>query len=158
MATKETDPAVAVTNYETMQHIDNVQHFINVIVMELLRRGELHDKSKMSPEEVDIFVDYTPKLKACTYGSDEYKGFLAAMKPALDHHYGNNRHHPEHHKNGINDMDLVDIIELFCDWKAASLRHQNGNILKSIETNAERFQICPQLRQILENTAKKYGE
>ena len=31
-----------------------------------------------------------------TYGSDEYKACLTEMKPALDHHYAANRHHPEH--------------------------------------------------------------
>jgi len=150
--------AIALTNYETMQHVDKVQHFLNIIIAELLQRGEEHDASKLSPEEVDIFVEYTPKLKSCTYGSVEYKAQLAAMKPALDHHYANNRHHPEHYKNGIADMTLVDLVELFCDWKSASLRQQNGNLLKSIEQNTERFDISPQLRQILENTAKRYGD
>ena len=147
---------VNLTNYETLQHIDKVRHFLNVIVTELLLRGENHDRSKMSPEEVDIFVDYTPKLKASTYGSEEYKKFLDGMRPALEHHYANNRHHPEHFANGIQDMTLVDLMEMFCDWKAASQRHADGNLLKSIEHNAVRFNMSTQLRQIFENTAKMY--
>lgn len=54
----------------------------------------------------------------------------------------------------VNDMNLVDLVEMFCDWKAAGERHHNGNILKSIEVNAGRFHISPQLRRVLENTAK----
>jgi hypothetical protein len=150
--------AQAVTNYETMQHIAKVRHYIDLILMDLLKRGEAHDATKMTPDEVDYFVEYTPKLKSCTYDSDEYKRHLAAMKPALDHHYANNRHHPEHFAHGVSDMDLVDLIEMFCDWKAASLRQANGNLLKSIEHNASRFEISPQLQRILENTAKRYGE
>jgi len=46
------------------------------------------------------------------------------MKPAIEHHYKNNRHHPEHFNNGIDEMNLVDLIELLCDWKAASERNK----------------------------------
>ena len=76
------------------------------------------------------------------------------MGPALAHHYANNRHHPEHHKNGVDDMTLIDVLEMLIDWKAASERHNDGNILKSIEKNADRFGLSPQLVKILENTAK----
>lgn len=30
-------------------------------------------------------------------------------------------------------MNLIDIVEMFCDWKAASERQLDGNLLKSIE-------------------------
>ena len=48
------------------------------------------------------------------------------FKPAIDHHYANNRHHPEHWPNGINDMTLMDLIEMLADWKAATARNKNG--------------------------------
>lgn len=141
------------TNYDTFRHIERVRNLLNKCVIELIQRGEQHDQSKLASPEVEYFTEYTPKLATCTYGSDEYKGFLAAIKPALDHHYANNRHHPEHHKRGIEDMNLIDIMEMLCDWKAASERHNNGNIRKSIEINANRFGLSPQLVKILENTA-----
>jgi hypothetical protein len=50
-------------------------------------------------------------------------------------------------------MNLIDLVEMLCDWKAASERHNDGNIRKSIEINASRFTISPQLVKILENTA-----
>lgn len=53
----------------------------------------------------------------------------------------------------INGMTLVDLVEMFCDWKASSLRHNDGNIRKSIEINSARFRMTPQMVQILENTA-----
>ncbi len=140
-------------NYDTFRHIERVRNLLNVCVKDLLDRGEKHDQTKMMPPEVDLFAEYTPKLAHCTYGSEEYKGFLKDIKPALDHHYAHNSHHPEHYKNGINDMNLLDILEMLCDWKASSERHNNGNIRKSIEHNATRFGLSPQLVQILENTA-----
>jgi hypothetical protein len=41
--------------------------------------------------------------------------------------------------------------------QAASERHNDGNILKSIEINADRFRLSPQLVRNLENTAKAMG-
>lgn len=140
-------------NYDTFRHIERVRNLLNVCVKDLIKRGELHDQTKLAPPEVELFTEYTPKLASCTYGSPEYQNFLKAIKPALDHHYAHNRHHPEHHKNGINDMNLLDIVEMLCDWKAASERHNDGNIRKSIEINANRFNMSPQLVKILENTA-----
>jgi len=140
------------TNAETLEHIGNVRNFINKLVTKLLKRGELHDQTKLSSPEIDLFTEYTPKLSACTYGSDEYNQFLEGLKPALDHHYAKNRHHPEHHADGINSMNILDILEMFCDWKAATLRHDDGNIKKSIEHNAKRFNMDHQLTQILMNS------
>ena len=141
------------TNNETFRHIERVRNLLNLCIADLLKRGEMHDQSKLGTPEVEAFTEYTPKLATCTYNSDEYKDYLAAIKPALDHHYANNRHHPEHHKDGIGDMNLLDIVEMLCDWKAASERHNDGNIRKSIEINADRFGLSPQLVKILENTA-----
>ena len=80
------------------------------------------------------------------------------MGVALEHHYANYRHHPEHFEKGINDMTLIDIVEMLCDWQAASARQLNGNLLKSIEVNAERFGYGEQLKQIFINTAKMFDE
>ena len=66
--------------------------------------------------------------------------------------------HPEHFPNGILDMNLIDIVEMLCDWKAASERQEDGNLLKSIEQNAERFGYDDQLKQIFINTAKLFDE
>ena len=45
-------------------------------------------------------------------------------------------------------MNLIDIVEMICDWKAATLRHNDGNLLKSVEINAKRFGMDDQLKQI----------
>ena len=83
------------TNYDTFRHIERVRNLLNACVIDLIKRGEQHDQTKLESPEVEAFTEYTPKLATCTYGSEEYKGYLAAIKPALDHHYANNRHHPE---------------------------------------------------------------
>lgn len=142
------------SSVETLKHISRVRDLLNLFVKELLYRGENHDRSKLESPEKELFDVATEKLSKLTYGTPEYHTSLKEIQPALDHHYANNSHHPQFHKNGINDMTLVDLIEMFCDWKAASERHHDGNIRKSIEHNAGRFEMSPQLTKIFENTVK----
>ena len=149
---------VAECQVETQKHIEAVRRYIRFIIDKIEMRGVKHDASKLESPEVEVFAEYTPKLNSTTFGSEEYYANLEGMKSALDHHYASNRHHPEHFVNGINDMTLVDILEMFCDWKASTLRHNDGNLLKSIETNAERFKMDGQLKQILINTARMIDE
>ena len=140
------------------KHIELVRKFIRLFTDKLTTRGVDHDRLKLKSPEVEIFTEFTPKLAETTYGSDEYKEFLEQMKPALEHHYANYRHHPEHFVDGVNDMNLIDLVEMICDWKASTLRHNDGNLLKSIEINAQRFGMSEQLTQILVNTAKLFDE
>ena len=142
------------TMCETYKHKQLVSMFMADIVMGLVGRSINHDDSKLTSPEVEIFTEYTPKLAKCTYGSEEYNQYLKEMKVALDHHYAVNKHHPEHFPNGIKDMNLIDLIEMICDWKASTLRHNDGNILTSIDKNQERFGYSSELAQILKNTVK----
>jgi hypothetical protein len=141
---------------DTLKHIGNVRIFINKLQQHLYDRANRHDSSKLYEPEKSIFDEYTPKLATSTYGSEEYKEFLKNMKVALDHHYQENQHHPEHFENGIKDMNLVDLCEMIADWKSATLRHNNGDIYKSIEINQNRFDYSDELKQILINTAKLF--
>lgn len=149
---------VAECKVETIKHIENVRKYIRLITDKLTLRGVMHDSSKLESPEVEAFAKNTPKLSALTYGSDEYNESLKQLNTALQHHYACNRHHPEHFSKGINDMTLIDIVEMLCDWKAASLRQHDGNLLKSIELNAQRFGYDDQLKNIFINTARIFDE
>ena len=139
---------------ETLLHIKRVNELLLGVAKELMDRAIRHDSSKLKEPEKSLFDKMTPKLKNLTYGSEEYKKSLDELKPALDHHYANNSHHPEYYKNGIDDFTLIDLIEMFLDWKAASERHEDGDIFRSIEINKNRFKMSDQLIRILNNTAK----
>jgi len=140
---------------DTFEHISRVRELLRDCAKELQRRALVHDKSKLESPEKELFDEYTPKLKGCTYGSDEYKEYLKGLKVALDHHYENNSHHPEHYENGVNGFDLFDLIEMFMDWKAATERHSDGDIHKSIEINKDRFELSDQICDIFINTANR---
>jgi len=150
---------------ETRKHQQEVAKIMMLFAQEILRRAMVHDASKLEDPERETFIRVTPLLRELTYGSPEYKVALQEMGPALDHHYKHNPHHPEYHNiNGhtipfgddtMRAMDLLDIVEMACDWMAATKRHADGDIGKSIEHNRERFGIDVQLTQILANTTGK---
>lgn len=142
---------------DTLLHIKRVSELLNNAAIELVKRGNVHDNSKLEEPEKAEFDRLTPLLKTLTYGSDEYKASLVELQDALKHHYENNSHHPEHYENGVNDFDLFDLMEMFFDWKAATERTKDGNIYKSIEHNKSRFNLSEQTVSIFENTAKRLG-
>ena len=149
---------IAECQVDTIKHIEKVRKYIKLFIDKLAIRGVEHDRLKLESPEIEIFTEYTPKLANSTYGSEAYNEFLKEMNVALQHHYANYRHHPEHFTKGINDMNLIDIVEMLCDWKASSERHNDGNLLKSVEINAQRFGYDDQLKQIFINTAKMFDE
>ncbi len=142
---------------QTKHHIARVQKLIGKACTSLVLRAYVHDKSKLESPEAEVFEEFTSKLAGSTYGSEEYEGFRAAMKPALDHHYAHNSHHPEHWPDGIYGMSLLDLLEMVCDWKAATERHDNGDILKSVEINQKRFGYDDGLKKIILNTVRELG-
>lgn len=140
---------------DTLKHIKDVNDLLGKCATELIKRGKAHDASKLKSPEKALYDEMTPLLKGVTYGSKEYKGMLKKLEPALKHHYQNNSHHPEYYPNGLNGMDLFDLIEMAMDWIAATRRHSDGDIMKSLEINSKRFSISPQLHAILKNTFEK---
>lgn len=142
---------------DTLKHSLRVGELMGQPIRELVDRSVHHDLSKTQDPELEIFNEFTPKLKTSTYGSEEYKGFLVAMGEGLRHHYEANRHHPEHFTSGVNGMTLVDLIEMLADWKAATERHADGSMVDSLRIQKERFGISDQLSAILWNTARHFG-
>ncbi len=142
---------------DTLLHIKRVNELLTRCAKDFLNRAICHDYSKLNEPEKSFFDEFTPKLAGSTYGSDEYKSFLSQLKVGLDHHYAHNSHHPEHYPDGVNGMDLFDVLEMLMDWKAATERHNDGDIMKSIIINKERFKISEQLAQILTNTITNMG-
>jgi len=136
---------------ETLIHIRRVQEYLGRLATRLLERGYAHDKSKLESPEIEGFAQAVP-IKDLEYGSDDYNASREHLKDTLAHHYANNRHHPEHFPEGIEGMNIVDLVEMLCDWKASSERQNGGNLRMSIEDAAKKFHMSPQLVAILKNS------
>ncbi|WP_431881700.1 DUF5662 family protein [Micromonospora chalcea] len=86
---------------DTLKHSRRVGELMGPMIKELIDRSTSHDLSKTEDPELATFNEFTPKLQNMTYGSSEYRACLDAMAPALEHHYANNRHHPEFGEPGL---------------------------------------------------------
>lgn len=142
---------------DTYAHIATVRGYLLQVANLLIYRGHDHDLSKLEPPELEVFDEFTPKLRDSTYGSHEYKKYLRDMGVGLEHHYAVNDHHPEHFHNGIHEMDLLQLMEMLADWKAATLRHADGDLAKSIDQNSERFGYGREIHGLLLRTAENLG-
>lgn len=152
-----TEPGGYDSTGDTLRHSLRVGALMAEPIRELVDRSVRHDLSKVEPPEKETFDLYTPLLATTSYDSPEYRANLAAMRDALEHHYANNRHHPEHHEDGINGMTLVDLIEMLADWKASTERHPDGDLARSLHLQQQRLGIDAQLLRVLTNTAVWYG-
>jgi hypothetical protein len=135
------------------RHLRAHRGYLLTIAHLLTMRGHDHDLSKLESPEREMFDVATPKLRELTYGSPEYKAMLGEMGAGLEHHYAGNDHHPEHFPDGIAGMGLLQLTEMLCDWQAATLRHEDGDLAKSIEQNQARFGYGDEIKALLVNTA-----
>ncbi len=143
--------------YETMKHIARVGTLCDHVAVEILARGRDHDRSKLESPEMEAFAIVTPRLASQVYGTEEYKASLREIRPAIQHHYSLNRHHPEYHANGLRDMTLIDLMEMLADWKASSERGKDGSLAVSLPQQRDRFKISDDIYAVLENTATALG-
>ena len=142
----------------TRKHMQRVSELLGDAAVELIRRAKTHDLSKLTDTELGPLQDMQNIIDAegqTPYGGEEYKRRTALLKPMLDHHYSNNPHHPEYYEDGVDGMDLFDVLEMVHDWKAASERGEESSI--SISASVERFGISDQLAQVIRNTADSAG-
>lgn len=139
----------------TLVHKFWVFFYLCIFAFRLIWRGIIHDCSKFSKTESEGFGGFLPKLQNSSYGKDDYEDLLEQLQPVLKHHYKFNRHHPEHFQNGYSDMNLVDVVEMLCDWQASVKKHRCGNIVRSIEYSKKRFFMSEDIVKIFLNTVEK---
>lgn len=148
---------LARTDADTDEHISKVQARMAEIVQHLKIRATLHDASKRMEPERSGYAALQVRLGDIRYGTPEYRAALDEARPVIEHHYAHNDHHPEYHAAGIAGMNLLSLLEMLADWKAAGERTKHGSMRQSLDVNRRRFVADSQLFAILENTARELG-
>lgn len=144
--------AIAAERTGIQRHIAQVAAILQQAAGELIKRGEVHDASKLEEPELPVFAAAPRHGKEIAYASAEYEERLRDLEPALEHHYAKNSHHPQHYANGVAGMNLFDLIEMAVDWAVTANDYGSGDIKASINANQARFEMSDQLTSILLNT------
>lgn len=142
----------------TRKHIDRVGELGREFIARLGHRLDTHDQSKLEPQEIiplQELEDLREREGDAAFGTPEYERRKGLLGPMLAHHYANNSHHPEHYQDGVAGMDLLDLVEMFVDWRAASERGNEPAM--NLTFAIEKYKIEPQLASILRNTADRLG-
>lgn len=129
---------------DTAKHIDNVIRYMRSIINHLADRANEHDESLLIEPEASEFSKIG--------GVNSLFNTKHVPQYILDHHYRNNTHHIEHYNEGIVGMDLLDIIEMLCDWKDLSKRH-DVDLIDYIKSNQAEYQYSDEMCSVLCNTA-----
>jgi hypothetical protein len=141
---------------DTHEHRGKVRDMLNLPIHNLLRRGAVHDLSRFDPEEKPIYDAVLPELRSATPGTPEHSAIQGRLAPALRHHYSVNSHHPEYYSNGVSGMTLLDMIEMLCDLKAATMRPGSRTLAHALELAIKKHKISQEVAGILRHTAVEF--
>jgi hypothetical protein len=139
-----------------INHKEKVGTILAKFCAEIAYRAAVHDASKLSKTEFEACANCVDDFSKFGYGTPEYEDLRKRLNPQIIHHNKVARHHPEHFEDGIDGMNLIDILEMLCDWRAAADRVPGDSIKKNLPALQARFKISPQLLKILENTLENF--
>ena len=136
-------------------HISRVQKWISKFSGILFVRGLNHDKSKLIEPEFSLWkkMDEEPRYP---YGTKEYQEKIERHKKVFEHHYRYNRHHPEHWYGFYSEMDLIDIIEMLCDWLGYKEDITLPEAEELVKQQCKRYKFNKTFESLIFNTLKNY--
>lgn len=136
-----------------VEHKTTVVQYLLYITEDLRHRAVVHDDSKLDQFEKDMYDALSKEYKHHKSKSNISEKSKMIIKRGLEHHYCLNNHHPEHFKNGINDMTLIDIIEMLCDWMTYADRcHKDINEI--IDYYQHKYNFSNEFKTLINNTIK----
>ena len=143
------------TSSYTLEHINRVKAKMEFFASVLATRGANHDSSKLKEPEYSgwLAMDKEPRYP---YGSKKYYDKMFRYKEVLEHHYSINSHHPEHFEDPSNQMDLIDLIEMLCDWFSYSNDISWLEGYNTINSQCARFKLNDTIKHLLLNTFRNF--
>jgi len=139
---------------DTIIHVSEVNENLQDIIQDLSKRGISHDRTKFQDPEYSMFCSTRPEFKKANFGTPEYEAVTKKAQVAVNHHYKHNRHHTGFHENGVKDMNLMDLLEMLADWKAASRRSPDLTFEDSLPRAFKKYNMDEALQQAIRNTIK----
>ena len=125
------------TLLKIIRHKEIVEKNFDKFIARLNERKITHDESKIKEDEFSGFEILDSDEVFKKFGTPEYKE-LIEKNEGIKLHYERNSHHPEHFEEGIDEMNIFDIIEMVIDWKSAAETY-NNDFEKSLDYSIKRF-------------------
>lgn len=153
---KNQDKSSSSTYDYISNHIENVKRRLLRFSQILWERGIQHDKSKLEEPEYSLWckMDEEPRFP---YGSKEYEEKVSRWRFLFNLHFKKNRHHPEHFKlKDYDDKDLIDLIEMLCDWLGYRDNISYAAASRLVSNQCDRYGFSEELKDILLNTLKNW--
>ena len=135
-------------------HVYDFQEAINTICKALTTRAKTHDASKLKEPELTQYTEAAEKLEKFKPGSSDYLKIRDKYAIILSKHFTKNSHHPEHFKNGFNDMSILDLVDVLVDWK---LDCGDGDWNKFVDDRRDYYGMSDQVVQIFKNSKDVLG-
>jgi hypothetical protein len=135
-----------------LAHKEAIATYMAKFCAELSYRAAVHDNSKFDPQEFDVYAQHIQDFNKHPFGSPEDNALRDKIISASLLHRKHNRHHPEFFRDGLDGMNLIDLLEMIIDWKAATERCPHDSLQKSMPLLKEKYNISDQLYNILTNT------
>lgn len=146
-----------VTEDYIKKHQNTVKKWLSHFSSILQSRVLIHDRSKLKEPELSLWkkMDEEPMYP---YGSKEYSDKLKRHHHVFELHWKNpdNRHHPEHFTDPTAEMDLIDMVEMLCDWLGYKETLSYAEASKLVEQQCKRFNFPEEFRSLLLNTLSNY--
>jgi hypothetical protein len=135
-------------------HREKVAANMSVVAELIQRRGDVHDITKLMSPEVEL-ARAADKCLGPRKGLENRRGKCSHVDAFIAAHYCNplNSHHPEHFENGVEDMNMIDMLEMLCDWRACC----SGNFSDTLDRGFARFKVSGPLRSLMRKTCKELG-
>ncbi|MGH7274768.1 MAG: DUF5662 family protein [Nitrospiria bacterium] len=124
------------------RHQTLVRRNLSKLAKALEARALIHDMSKLELDELAGFVEIQQIARNHKIDSPEYKASLAARLP-------------EYYPDGIRDMSLLDLIEMVCDWEAASKTYGKTSLAESLPIQKERFKVTDEQYHLIQLIAEE---
>lgn len=136
-----------------------VELYMNRIAKEITMRGPRHDSSKRSGVERATFMKYHLKPVDIWGISNKSHPHPDDLQAAIVIHAKNNDYRPEHHPNGMRDMNICQLTEMICDIatsaKELGILDENRRTTCIKSMLRDRYDVEEPLSSIITNSVNK---
>lgn len=124
--------------------------YMTKLALKIFWRGVIHDRDKFHSVQIKAAMKANHLLKGLKFGTPEYKKVMNSVGFSVKYHQSRNSHHPEHY-GSYGCMSLLDLIEMFLDWQAATNAYKNrmeGKMNEVLSIQKERYGLSDEVIKI----------